>query len=100
MKIESEGLVSYVGSKNTKKISLGNKHSNGTTLTLVQSLSDFINIKLGNFILPSEVLKELVNNNFKSEEQIRHKQTMWVAGVALTTSICFGLWGILKDLCT
>ncbi|EGR1403014.1 hypothetical protein D8X75_18535, partial [Vibrio cholerae] len=96
--LEENGYVSFVGSTNSNKIAIGNQHSNGTTVELPSSLSQFVNTTLGNFILPSASLKELVDNKFKSEDQRRHCQAMWVASIALITSIAFGVWGIVKDL--
>jgi len=96
MELESNGFIVFIGNANTQSKAIGNQHGNGTTIELVSPLPELIKSKLGMYILPSESLKEMVLNNFKSAEQKRHNQTMWVAGLALTTSILFGLWGIFK----
>lgn len=96
IELESNGYVSFIGSDTSKKVAIGNQHSNGVIIELPSYLSLFINKKMGSLLLPSASLKEFVKNDFKSEEQRRHTQTMCVACVALFLSVAFGVLGLLK----
>lgn len=92
--IEKLGLVSFVGSENQNKNAIGNQYCNGITFDLVPPLSTFLYKKIGNFILPSEELKQLVNNDFKSVEEIRHNETIYWTRFAIFIAIIIGLIGI------
>lgn len=96
--LEQQALITFVGDKNNSKISIGEHYPHGTTVQLMQSLSEFINAKVDNFILPSESLRVLVDDNFKTREEINHRQTLTVTWLAVIFTGVFGLWGIWKDV--
>lgn len=92
MNLESSRLIAFIdnGSK-IGKVS-GTQYSN--TIELPLSLSNFLCEKIGDFVLPSETLRELVNNNFKSAEEIRHDETMYWTRFAIFIAMVIGLIGI------
>ena len=93
MNLMDLGIISFIGMQNEIKKCSGQQYNN-TLVKIDQPISSFLLEKLGNFILPSEELKELVNNNFKNLEAIRHRQTMILAIVAIAVSLLIGLLGI------
>lgn len=92
--IEKLGFVSFIGRENQIKNAIGNQYHNGTTIGLAPPLSTFLYTKIGNFMLPSEELKELVNNNFKSAEEIHHNETMYWTRFAIFIAVVIGIIGI------
>lgn len=92
--IEKLGLISFIGDENQIKNTIGNQYNKGITIDLVPPLSTFLYTKIGNFILPSEELKELVNNNFKSSEEIHRNETMYWTRFAIFVAIIIGIIGI------
>lgn len=93
MNLVDLGMISFIGKQNEIKKCSGQKYNN-TLVKIDQPISNFLLEKLGNFILPSEELKELVNNNFKNSEAIRHRQAMILAIIAIAVSLLIGLLGI------
>lgn len=96
--LEDNGYLTFIERKDVQKDAVGNQFDNGTTVELAPIFSEYINRKMGSLIMPSESLRQMVKNNFKSSEEKRHRHTMIVAWIALATSILFGTWGIWKDI--
>ncbi|MGE6475094.1 hypothetical protein [Psychrobacter sp. NPDC078631] len=92
--IEKLGLVSFIGDENQVKNAIGYQYPKGITIDLVSPLSIFLYTKIGNFILPSEGLIELVDNDFMSTEEIRHNETMYWTRFAIFIAIVIGVIGI------
>ena len=92
--IEKLGLVSFIGDDNQVKNTIGHQYPNGITINLVSPLSTFLYKKIGNFILPSEGLIELIDNEFISIEEIRHNETMFWTRFAIFIAMVIGLIGI------
>jgi len=93
MELMNLGLISFIGEQNEIEKCSGQQYNNAL-VKIDQPISSFLLEKLGNFILPSEELRVLVNSNFKNSEEIRHRQTMILAIVAIAVSLLIGLLGI------
>lgn len=93
MELMNLGIISFIGKENEIKKCSGQQYNNAL-VKIDQPISSFLLEKLGSFILPSEELRVLVNNNFKNSEEIRHRQTMILAIVAIAVSLLIGLLGI------
>lgn len=92
MNLESSRLIAFIDNGSKIGKTSGTQYSN--TIELPISLSNFLCEKIGDFILPSETLRELVNNNFKSAEEIRHNETMYWTRFAIFIAMVIGVIGI------
>lgn len=92
MNLESSRLIAFIDNGSKIGKTSGTQYSN--TIELPISLSNFLCEKIGDFILPSETLRELVNNNFKNDEEIRHNETMYWTRFAIFIAMVIGVIGI------
>lgn len=87
------GIISFIGEEKEIEKTSGQQYSSAP-VRIEKPTSSFLLEKIGKFILPSEELKQLVDNNFKSSEEIRHRQTMILAVIAIAISLLIGLLGL------
>ena len=92
MNLENSRLIAFIDNGSNRGKVSGTQYSN--TIELPLSLSNFLCAKIGDFILPSETLRELVDNDFKSAEVIRHNETMYWTRFAILIAIAIGITGI------
>jgi len=96
--LQSQGKIVLLGESTKSDKALGNQFAEGTTMEIPQPLAKFAIDSLEKYILVSEDLKEFIDSDFRTPEEIRHKKSITVAIVALVVSILIGLWGIFRDI--
>ena len=96
--LQKEGLLILIGDSETENQMLGTEFKEGQTMEIPEPVAGIIADSLTKFAFASESLKQLVANDFKSPEQLRHQQTMVVAMIAIAVSFLLGIWGVLRDL--
>lgn len=92
MNLESSRLIAFIDNGSKIEKTSGTEYSNTRELPL--SLSTFLCEKIGNFILPSETLRELIKNDFKDAEEIRHNETIFWTRIAILIAMVIGVIGI------
>ena len=96
--LQSEGKIVLLGESTESYKGAGNQFDEGITMKIPQPLANFATGSWEKYILVSEDLKEFVDADFRTPEEIRHKKSITVAIVALVVSILLGLWGVFHDI--
>ncbi len=91
----NEGLIIIVGEK--QGLSLGQQYNNGQTSQIPEPIANFILENLTKYILVSEELNDMASSNFKSLEQIHHKEIIIISIIALLISMCLGIYSVYNS---
>jgi len=72
--LQLEGKIVLLGESTKSDKESGNQFAEGTTMEIPQPLANFATDSLEKYILVSEDLKEFVDADFRTPEEIRHKK--------------------------
>jgi len=96
--LESEGLIVFLDSgESAGDFQLGSQHKDGHTVWAPNPLASFVYENLKRFIMVTEELRQYVRNGCRSEEQIRHTQTLRISVAALVLALALGAYGAWRD---